>query len=156
MNKNEFKKLNYCLELLAIKDIISNKKSLLKYKLFSCYSEEELNKFIKLVEKRKDLFKNIIKEEIKLNYNEAIKFGKENKEKYIRLYNLNYMNQHNSTLDYIRNSYDQYLDLVEKVYKKEAKEIFEELVQEQGGVKKIMEAKDLEEKLKKKYGSKLA
>ena len=85
-----------------------------------------LNFFIWL----KDRLKNIIKEEIKLNYNEAIKFGKENKEKYMRLYNLNHMNQHNSILDYIRNSYDQYLDLVERVYKKEAKEIFEELVQE--------------------------
>ena len=130
MNKVEFRKLNYCLELLAIKDIISDKKHLLKYKLFSYFSEEELNRFIEIAEKRKDLLKNIIKEEIKLNYNEAIKFGKENIEKYIRLYNLNRMNQHNSILDYIRNNYDQYLDICEKVYKKEAKQIFEELVQE--------------------------
>ena len=130
MKKEEFKKLNYCLELLALKDIISDKKSLLKYKLFSYYSEEELNRFIEILEKRKDLLKNIIKEETKLNYNEAIKFGKENKEKYIKLYNLNFMNQHNSTLDYIRNNYDQYLDVVERVYKKEAKEIFESLVEE--------------------------
>ena len=130
MNKNEFKKLNYCLELLAIKDIILDKKILLKYKLFSYFSEKELNRFIEIAEKRKDLLKNVIKEEIKLNYNEAIKFGKENKEKYIRLYNLNHMNEHNSILDYIRNNYDQYLDICEKVYKKEAKEIFEELVQE--------------------------
>lgn len=130
MNKDEFKKLNFCLELLVLRDIISDKKSLLKYKLFKCYSEEELNKFIELAEKRKDLLKNIIKEEIKLNYNEAIKIGKENKEKYIRLYNLNHMNEHNSILDYIRNNFNEYLDLVERVYKKEAKEIFEELVQE--------------------------
>lgn len=130
MNKNEFKKLNFCLELLAVKDIISDKKELLKYKLFSYYSEEELNRFIELAEKRKDLLKNIIKEEIKLNYNEAIKFGKENKEKYIRLYNLNHINNNNSILDYIRNNYDEYLDEVERIYKKEAKEIFESLVKE--------------------------
>ena len=130
MNKNEFKKLNYSLELLAAKDIISDKKKLLKYKLFSYFSEEELNRFVELAEKRKDLLKNIIKEEIKLNYNEAIKFGKENKEKYIRLYNLNLMNEHNSILDNIRNNWDQYLDKVEKFYKKEAKEIFESLVNE--------------------------
>ena len=89
-----------------------------------------MNRFIELAEKRKDLLKDIIKEEIKLNYNEAIRFGKENKEKYIRLYNLNHMNNHNSVLDYIRNNQDQYLDLVERVYKKEAKEIFESLVTE--------------------------
>ena len=130
MNKVEFKKLNYCLDLLSIKDIILDKKKLLKYKLFSYFSEEELNRFIELAEKRKDLLKNVIKEEIKLNYNEAIKIGKENKEKYIRLYNLNHMNEHNSILDYIRNNLDEYLDIAEKVYKKEAKEIFEELVQE--------------------------
>ena len=130
MNKVEFKKLNYCLDLLSIKDIILDKKKLLKYKLFSYFSEEELNRFIELAEKRKDLLKNVIKEEIKLNYNEAIKIGKENKEKYIRLYNLNHMNEHNSILDYIRNNLDEYLDMAEKVYKKEAKEIFEELVQE--------------------------
>ena len=45
MNKNEFKKLNYCLELLAIKDIISDHTALLKYKLFSYFSKEELNRF---------------------------------------------------------------------------------------------------------------
>lgn len=83
MNKNEFRKLNYCLQLLVVRDIIADKKQLLKYKLFGCFSEEELNKFIEITEKRKDLLKNIIKEEIKLNYNDAIKFGKENKEKYI-------------------------------------------------------------------------
>lgn len=128
MTKNEFKKLNYCLESLAIKEIITDKKKLLKNKLFSCFSEEELIRFIELAEKRKDLLKNIIKEEIKLNYNEAIRFGKENKEKYIRLYNLNHMNHHNSILDYLRNNFDEYLDIFEKVYKKEAKEIFESLV----------------------------
>ena len=40
------------------------------------------------------------------------------------------MNQHNSILDYLRNSYDEYLDIAEKVYKKEAKDIFEYLVTE--------------------------
>ena len=130
MNKIEFKKLNYCLELLALKDIILDKKKLLKNEIFSYFSKEELNRFIEISEKRKDLLKNIIKEEIKLNYNAAIKSGKENKENHFRLYNLNHMNLHNSILDYIRNSFDEYLDLVERVYKKEAKEIFEELVQE--------------------------
>ena len=130
MNKIEFMKLNYCLELLAVKDIISDKKTLLKNKLFSCFSEEELIRFIELAEKRKDLLKINIKDLLKLNYNEAIRFGKENKEKYIRLYNLNYMNQNNSILDYLRNNYDEYLDLAKRVYKKEAKEIFEELVTE--------------------------
>ena len=130
MNKNEFMKLNYCVELLAVKDIISDKKKLLKYKLFSCFSEEELIRFIELAEKRKDLLKNSIKDLLKLNYNDAIRFGKENKEKYIRLYNLNHMNQHNSILDYLRNNYNEYLNLAENVYKKEAKEIFESLVTE--------------------------
>ena len=130
MNKNEFMKLNCCLELLAVKDIISDKKTLLKNKLFSYFSEEELIRFIELAEKRKDLLKNNIKDLLKLNYNDAIRFGKENKEKYIRLYNLNHMNQNNSILDYIRNNYDEYLDMAEKVYKKEAKEIFESLVTE--------------------------
>ena len=130
MNKIEFMKLNYCLELLALKDIILDKKTLLKNKLFSCFSEEELIRFIELAEKRKDLLKINIKDLLKLNYNEAIRFAKENKEKYIRLYNLNHMNQHNSILDYLRNNYDEYLDLAKRVYKKEAKEIFEELVTE--------------------------
>lgn len=130
MNKIEFMKLNYCLELLAIKDIISDKKTLLKNKFFSCFSEEELNKFVEFAEKRKDLSKEIIKNLTGLNYNDAIRFGKENKEKYIRLYNLHHMNNHNSILDYLRNNYDEYLDLAKRVYKKEAKEIFEELVTE--------------------------
>ena len=130
MNKKEFIKLNCCLESLAIKEIITDKKKLLKNKLFSCFSEEELNKFIELAEKRKDLSKNIVKNLTELNFNEAIKFAKENKEKYIRLYNLHYMNHNNSILDYLRNSYDEYLDIAENVYKKEAKEIFESLVTE--------------------------
>ena len=133
MNKEEFRKLNYCLELLALKDIISDKKKLLKAKFIfrkpSLY-DEEINKFIELAENRKNLLKNIIKEEIKLNYNEAIKFGKENKEKYIKLYNLNGVNHYNSIFCYIKNQEEEYLDLVERVYKKEAKEIFESLVQE--------------------------
>ena len=130
MNKKEFMKLNCCLESLAIKEIITDKKKLLKSKLFSCFSEEELNKFIELAEKRKDLSKGIVKNLTELNFNEAIKFAKENKEKYIRLYNLHYMNHDNSILDYLRNNFDEYLDIAEKLYKKEAKEIFESLVTE--------------------------
>ena len=130
MNKKEFMKLNCCLELLAIKEIVTDKKKLLKNKLLSCFSEEELNKFIELAEKRKDLSKGIVKNLTELNFNEAIKFAKENKEKYIRLYNLHYMNHDNSILDYLRNNWDEYLDIAENVYKKEAKEIFESLVTE--------------------------
>ena len=130
MNKKEFEKLTYCLELLAVADIISDKKKLLKNKLFNDYSEEELNKFIESMEKKKDLLKEAIKDLTELNYNQAIKFAKENKENYIRLYNLNHMNNHNSILYYLRGKFEEYLDIVEKVYKKEAKEIFESLVSE--------------------------
>ena len=130
MNKNEFQKLNYCLELLAVAEIISDKKKLLKNKMFNCYSEEELNKFIESMLKKKDLLKELVKELTGLNYNQAIKFAKENKEKYICLYNLNHMNNYNSILYYLRGKFEEYLDIVEKVYKKEAKEIFESLVTE--------------------------
>ena len=130
MNKVEFRKLNFCLELLALKDIISDKKKLLKHKIFSYFSEEEINKCIEIAEKRKNILKDFIKDTEKLNYNEAIKFAKENREKYIKLYNLNHKNHYNSLTHYIKESYEIYLDTVEKVYKKEAKEIFEELVQE--------------------------
>ena len=130
MNKKEFQKLNCCLELLAVKDIIADKKKLLKNKLFNCYSEEELNKFIECLEKRKNLLKEIVKNLTGLNYNQAVKFAKENKENYIRLYNLHFVNDHNSILYYIRGKFEEYLDMVEKVYKKEAKEIFESLVSE--------------------------
>ena len=130
MNKKEFMKLNCCLESLAIKEIITDKKKLLKNKLLSCFYEEELNKFIELAEKRKDLSKKVIKNLTELNFNEAIKFAKVNKEKYIRLYNLHYMNHNNNILYYIRNNLNEYLDIAEKVYKKEAKEIFESLVTE--------------------------
>ena len=126
----EFAKLNCCLELLAVKEIISDKKKLLKYKIFKDYSEEELNKFIEYAEKKKDQLKEIVKNTTKLNYTEAIKFAKENKENNIRLYNLHYMNNHNSILYYLRGNFEEYLDIVEKVYKKEAKEIFESLVTE--------------------------
>ena len=34
MNKKEFEKLNYCLELLAISEMMSDKKKLLKNKLY--------------------------------------------------------------------------------------------------------------------------
>ena len=128
MNKKEFEKLNYCLELLVVAEIISDKKKLLKNKLFNCYSEEELNKFIEFAEKRKDLLKKMVKNLTELNYNNAIKFAKENKENYIRLYNLNHANNHNSILYYLRGNFEEYLDIAEKVYKKEAKEIFESLV----------------------------
>ena len=130
MNKTEFRKFNFCLELLAVKDIISDKKKLLKYKIFNYYSEEELNRFIEMAERRKKILKDFIKDTEKLNYNDAIRFAKENKEKYMRLYNLHHMNHHNSILDYIRNNFEEYLNSVERFYKKEAKEIFEELVQE--------------------------
>ena len=130
MNKNEFEKLNYCLELLAVKDIIADKKYLLKNKIFSCYTEEELNKFIESMEKKKDQLKEITKNLTKLNYNEAIKFAKENKENNMRLYNLHFMNNHNSVLYYIRGNFEEYLDIVEKVYKKEAKEILKPFIVE--------------------------
>lgn len=135
MNKKEFEKLNYCLELLAVVELISNekklsKKKLLDYKAFDCYYQEEFDKFIELAEERKDLLKEIIKNLTELNYTAAIKFAKENKENYIRLYNLHYVNNHNSILCYIRGIYDQYLDKVERLFKKEAKEIFESLVSE--------------------------
>ena len=125
---HEFHKLNCCLELLAVKDIISDKKKLLKNKIFNCYSEEELNKFIECMEKKKDELKEIVKNLTKLNYNEAIKFAKENKENNMRLYNLHFMNNHNSVLYYLRGKFEEYLDIVEKVYKKEAKEILESFV----------------------------
>ena len=128
--KYEFIKLSNCLELLAVKDIISDKKTLLKNKIFNCYSEEELNKFIEYAEKKKNQLKEIAKNSTGLNYNEAIKFAKENKENYIRLYNLHHMNNHNSILYYLRGKFEEYLDLVEKVYKKEAKEILEPFVEE--------------------------
>ena len=130
MNKKEFEKLSYCLELLAVAEIISDKKKLLKNKSFNCFSEEELNKFIEFSEKKKDLSKEIIKNLTELNYKEAIKFAKENKENHIRLYNLHHANNHNSILYYIRGNFEEYLDIVEKVYKKEAKEIFESSVTE--------------------------
>ena len=128
MKKNEFEKLVYCLELLAVAEIISDKKKLLKNKLFNFYSEEELNKFIEYAEKKKDLSKEIVKNLTKLNYNEAVKFAKENKENYIRLYNLHHANNHNSILYYLRGKFEEYLDIVEKVYKKEAKEILKPFI----------------------------
>lgn len=137
MNKKEFEKLSYCLELLAVTEMISDKKKLLKNKLylsnmksFDCHSEEELNKFIECLEKRKNWSKEIVKNLTELNYTNAIKFAKENKENYIRLYNLHHVNNHNSILYYIRGNFEEYLDIVERLYKKEAKEIFESLVTE--------------------------
>lgn len=137
MNKKEFEKLTYCLELLAIVEMISDKKKLFKNRLyllnmksFDCHSEEELTKFIECLEKRKISQKEIVKNLTGLNYNQAIKFAKENKENYIRLYNLHHMNNHNSILFYLRGKFEDYLDIVERLYKKEAKEIFESLVTE--------------------------
>ena len=124
----EFAKLNCCLELLAVKEIIADKKKLLKNKLFNCFSEEELNKFIEFAEKKKDQLKEIVKNTTKLNYTEAIKFAKENKENYIRLYNLHHANNHNSILYYLRGKFEEYLDIVEKVYKKEAREIIKPFI----------------------------
>ena len=137
MNKKEFEKLNYCLELLAVTEMISDKKKLFKNRLylsnmksFDCHSEEELNKFIECLEKRKIWSKEIVKNLTGLNYNQAVKFAKENKENYIRLYNLHHANNHNSILYYLRGKFEDYLDIVERLYKKEAKEIFESLVSE--------------------------
>ena len=137
MNKKEFEKLNYCLELLAVAEMISDKKKLLKNKLylsnmksFGCHSEEELTKFIECLEKRKNWSKEIVKNLTGLNYNQAVKFAKENKENYIRLYNLHYINNHNSILYYLRGKFEDYIDIFERLYKKEAKEIFESLVSE--------------------------
>ena len=128
MNKKEFEKLNYCLELLAVAEIISDKKKLLKNKVFNFYTEEELTKFIELAEKSKDLSKEIVKNLTGLNYNQAVKFAKENKENYIRLYNLHHANNHNSILYYLRGKFEEYLDIVEKVYKKEAREILKPFI----------------------------
>ena len=136
MNKKEFEKLTYCLELLAVTELISDKKKLskkrklLNYGSFECFYQEEFDKYIELAEKRKDLLKEVVKNLTGLNYNEAIKFAKENKENYIRLYNLHYVNTHTCIYCYIRGITEKYLDAVEKVYKKEAKEIFESLVTE--------------------------
>ena len=124
----EFHKLNCCLELLAVKDIIANKKYLLKNKIFSCYTEEELNKFIESMEKKKDQLKEIVKNLTKWKYNEAVKFAKEDKKNYIRLYNLHHANNHNSILYYLRGKFEEYLDIVEKVYKKEAREILKPFI----------------------------
>ena len=133
MKKEEFMKLNFCLELLAVKDIISERKKELKKEFIfrnpSLYTEE-INQFIEISENRKDLLKNIIKDRFGLNYNSAIKFAQENKEKYIQLYNLNHTNFYSSILFYLKNNQELYLSLVENVFKKSAKQIFEELVQE--------------------------
>lgn len=137
MNKKEFEKLCYCLELLAVTDLISEEKKLSKkkilsrdYKAFDCYYQEEFDKYIELAEKRKDLLKEIVKNLTELNYTNAIKFAKENKENNIRLYNLHRANNHDSILCYIKGIFENYLDRVERLYKKEAKEIFESSVTE--------------------------
>lgn len=130
MNKEEFRKLSNCLELLALKEIISNKKQLLKYEYFQYLNKEETEQFIEIAEKDKDLVKNKIKDRFGLNYNSAIKYAKENQEKYIELYNLNYMSYYDNIFYYIKHQQEKYLDLVENFLKKEAKKIIEELVGE--------------------------
>ena len=135
MNKKEFEKLYYCLELLAVTELISDKKKLSKKKLlnygsFECFYQEEFDKFIELAEESKNKLKEIVKNITKLNYTNSIKFAKENKENYIKLYDLHYANYNTSILYYIRGKYENYLDIVEKIFKKKAKEIFESLVTE--------------------------
>lgn len=129
--KYEFVKLSNCLELLAVKEIISDKKKLLKNKIFTYYTEEELNKFIELAEKKKDELKAIVKNKTGLNYTEAIKFAKESRDNNIKIYNLHFINNHNSILYYIRGNFEEYLDIVEKVYKKEAREILKSFEEEE-------------------------
>ena len=51
-------------------------------------------------------------------------------EKYSKLYELNHANHYSSILFYIRNNYEKYLDLVENTFRKVAKEIIKELVNE--------------------------
>ena len=133
MNKLDFKKLVYSLELLAIKDIISEKKKELKLNFNQRKTylyDEEIEQFIDIAEKRKNRLKDFIKDAIKLNYNNSIKYAKENKEKYFKVYDLNYANNYSNILFYIRNQEENYLKLFENTFKKAAKEIFEELVQE--------------------------
>ena len=134
MKKEEFRKLNFCLELLAIKDIITERKKDLKIQNLNFRNprlyDEEIEQFIEMAEKRKNILKDFIKDTEKLNYNNAIKFAQENKEKYSKLSELNHANHYSSILFYIRNQEKVYLDLVENTFRKVAKEIFEELVQE--------------------------
>lgn len=135
MNKNEFKKLSYCLELLAITELISDKKKLAKnkildYKLFECSYHEEIDKFIECAEEEKIKFKETVKNLIKLNYKEAIKFAKENKENYIELYNLHYVNHNTAIICHIKGIVEKYKDIVDNILRKKAKEILESLVSE--------------------------
>lgn len=135
MNKKEFEKLCYCLELLAVTELISDKKKLSKkklldYKAFECFYQEEFDEFIESAEESKDKLKEIVKNLTGLNYNAAIKFAKENKENYIDLYDLHYANYNTSIIYYIKGNFEKYLDIVEKIFKKKAKEIFESLVTE--------------------------
>ena len=141
---HEFNKLDCCLELLAIKDIIADKKKLLKHKIFKCYSSkyseeefykcmeciQELNKFIYLLKETQDdiVYNRVYKLTDFESYNEAIKFAEENKENNIRLYNFRYANIHTYILYTLRGKYEEYLDIAEKVYGKEFKEISEPFV----------------------------
>ena len=134
MNKKEFEKLNYCLELLAITELISDKKKLSKkkilgYHLFECSYHEEIDKFIACAEEEKIRFKKLVTSLTKLNYTDAIKFAKENKENYIRLYDLHYTNHNTGILCHIKGIREKYLEIVE-ILRKKAKEIFEALVTE--------------------------
>ena len=134
MNKNEFKKLSYCLELLAITELISDKKKLSKKKLlnygFECFYQEEFDKFIECAEEEKIRFKKLVTSLTKLNYTDAIKFAKENKENYIKLYDLHYANHNTGIICHIRGIREKYVDIAENILKKKAKEIFESLVTE--------------------------
>ena len=134
MNKNEFKKLSYCLELSAITELISDKKKLSKkkildYRLFECSYHEEIDKFIACAEEEKIRFKKLVTSLTKLNYTEAIKFAKENKENYIRLYELHYTNHNTGIICHIKGIREKYSEIVE-ILRKKAKEIFESLVTE--------------------------
>ena len=135
MNKNEFKKLSYCLELLAITELISDKKKLSKKKLlnygsFECFYQKEFDKFIECAEEEKIRFKKLVTSLTRLNYTDAIKFAKENKENYIGLYDLHYTNHNTGIICYIKGTREEYIDIVEKILRKKAKEIFESLVTE--------------------------
>lgn len=128
MNNQEFMKLANTLDLLALNNFISDKKKLLKYEIYTNFSEEELNSFIKLAQSKKILLKNLIKEKFNLTYAEAIKYAKENEETYKELYNLLLCNRHNFVVLATRNRYDEYLDNVKRYYKPTAKNLLNKYV----------------------------
>ena len=107
----------------------SSKKKILDYRLFECSYHEEIDKFIACAEEEKIRFKKIVKSLTKLNYTDAIKFAKENKENYSILYELHYTNHNTGILCHIKGIREKYLEIVE-ILRKKAKEIFESLVTE--------------------------